>query len=63
MKIRIYAKSWLVLEAETMEDSFKLGVLQEALKASGRDIPVMASTIIEIPLQEIKSTNTKNKLK
>ncbi len=49
MKVHIHANNWLVLKAETIEDGFKLGVLQENLKLAGINIPSSMGTL-EIPL-------------
>jgi len=49
MKIQVYAKCYIILTADSIEEGVKLGILQEQLRATNRNIRVTGD-YIEIPL-------------
>ena len=53
MKVKIDAKSWIVLQAETIDEGVQIGILSEHLKATGRNVEPMGGGVMEIPLAQI----------
>lgn len=59
MKIKLYTKHYIVLQAETISEGVKLGVLQEQLRADGRNVMVSLDTL-EIPLYPLEKSKKIN---
>lgn len=53
MKVSVYSKSWIVLQAETIDEGVMIGILSEHLKATGSNIAPMGHGVMEIPLAQI----------
>ena len=53
MEVKV-TKNFVVLTAETMEDAAKLSEASVLLRQMGRDIPLLAYRVLEIPMPALK---------